>query len=286
MKEADVLLGKNQFIVYKPFKAGLPNLTRYTKDVWGRKDFILELANSELKAEYSTSFFGQIWIVLNPLMLAGIYYMLILLLSPSSTRGPEYFVHLLSGLFAFQFFTLAVSGSASSLIRLTGLISNLAFPRLVLPISSIFSAYKRFLPMMLVYTIFHLVYRQPISPATLLFLPAFVILFFFATGMGFLLATLQVYFRDTRTFLPYILRVWLYISPVLYVYKSIEGSRFSFLQWANPLFSIFSAWSSALTAGQSVDGKTWAIASTWAIATFLLGTFVFLTRERDFSVRL
>ena len=286
MRDAGSPLGKNQFVVHRPFKAGLPNLPRYTKEIWARKDFILELARSELKAEYSTSFFGQVWIVLNPLMLAGIYYMLVILLSPSSSRGPEFFVHLLAGLFAFQFFTLAVSGSASSLIRLTGLISNLAFPRLVLPISSVFSALKRFLPMMLVYAIFHLAYWQPVTPLTLLCIPAFVLLFAFTTGMGFILATLQVYFRDTRTFLPYVLRIWLYVTPVLYFATSIEGSRFSFLQWANPMFSIISAWSTALTKGQSVSDTTWLVAVVWALGTFLLGTYVFLTRERDFSVRL
>lgn len=271
--------------IYRPYKAGLPDLRRYRRDMWRRRDFIAELAKSDLKAEHSTTTLGQLWIVLNPLLLAGIYYLLILMISQGSSRGPAYFVHLLGGLFAFQFFSLATAGATGSVTRLEGLITNLAFPRLVLPIASLITALRRFVPMLGVYVVFHVAFGQPIGWATLMAIPAFVLLAMFTTGFAFMLATINVYFRDAKSFLPYVMRLWLYISPVLYMREAVTG-KYEFLSFINPLFGIFTAWSEALTQATIAQPVDWVLAAIWSVLMLLVGSYMFLSRERDFSVRL
>jgi teichoic acid transport system permease protein len=270
---------------YRPYKAGLPDLRSYSRDIWRRRDFVSELARSELKAEHSTTTLGQLWIVLNPLLLAGIYYLLVVMISKGTSRGPGYFTHLLAGLFAFQFFSLATAGATGSVSRLAGLITNLAFPRLVLPIASIISALRRFIPMLAVYFAFHLAFHQPLGMATLAIFPAFALLFVFTTGFAFLLATVNVYFRDAKSFLPYVMRLWLYISPVLYMREAVSG-KYAMLSWLNPLFGIFTAWGDALSKSTVASPRDWILATVWSFSMLLFGSYMFLSRERDFSVRL
>ena len=98
----------------------------------------------------------------------------------------------------------------------------------------------------------------------------------------------QVYFRDTRSFLPYVQRIWLYTSPVLWFADDMpakfEGLKT--LEWFNPLYSILGGWSSILIENEKPGLMMTGIALAWAIGTLVVGTLVFMTRERDFAVRI
>ena len=85
--------------VYEPFRAGLPPLGRYWRSLWARRSFINEYARSELHASHFDSIFGQLWLILNPLLLSAIYFVLIKIIAGSadSTR----YAHLTSSLFLF-----------------------------------------------------------------------------------------------------------------------------------------------------------------------------------------
>jgi teichoic acid transport system permease protein len=100
-----------------------------------------------------------------------------------------------------------------------------------------------------------------------------------------LVAALQVYFRDLKSLLPYILRIWLYASPVLY-FASRVPERYKWLLVANPLAAPLSAWSDVLHGGH--QPATWAlvVGSAWAIVIFTGSLLFFMSREREFAVRI
>jgi teichoic acid transport system permease protein len=124
-----------------------------------------------------------------------------------------------------------------------------------------------------------------LSPVQLLAIPWFCIAAIFACGLAMIMATLQLYFRDTASFLPYFTRIWLYISPVLW-YADKVPHRLKFLEVVNPLFSICGGWSQILIEKQVPDPSTWLVALAWAFGSLLLGGYYFMSRERDFAVRL
>jgi len=95
----------------------------------------------------------------------------------------------------------------------------------------------------------------------------------------------QVYFRDLKNILPYALRVWLYASPVLY-YADEVPDRYDFLLAVNPLGGLLTAWSDVLNLGQAPDASALALACAWALALFVAGAAFFVSREREFAVRL
>jgi teichoic acid transport system permease protein len=277
--------GSDEVLIHEPFKAGLPNLPRYFRDIWVRREFALEISKANLRSQEASTFFGRIWLVINPLFLGSVYFVLVSIISNGAHSGADYMAHLLAGLFAYQFFSQSMINGSKSVLGVGKLVINRSFPRLILPISSVLIALYRFLPSIFVYFLFHLVTGQPLSFNQLYAIPAFLLIFVFAIGVATLLATLQIYFRDLRSFLPYVSRILLYATPVLY-YADAIPENLKFMQYVNPLFGMFGAWGDALVRGEVPATSLWISGALWSIGTLLLGTFVFLSREREFAVRI
>ena len=271
--------------IYSSNKSGLPPLRAYFRDVWRRREFAWELSRSTLRSQQSTTFFGQMWLVINPLLLASVYYVLVMILSGGHNKGPDYFTHLLAGLFAFYFVAGSMSGGASSVTGVGKLILNQAFPRILLPMTAVMVAVRRFLPTMFVYLVISIGLRRPFHWAQLLAIPSFVLLVIFGLGLASLFATLQVYFRDIVSLLPYINRIWLYISPVLYYADQIPAA-FAKVMPFNPLYGLMGIWTETLVRGQVPPLNLWINAVAWSLSALVIGVYVFLFKEREFAVRL
>jgi ABC-type polysaccharide/polyol phosphate export permease len=120
----------------------------------------------------------------------------------------------------------------------------------------------------------------------MLLAPAFLIMLtVFAAGMGMIFAALQVYFRDTTSFLPYFVRIWLYMSPVLWFAEQAPAKFKGFIQY-NPLYSLLGGWTDLLVKGHIPEWQMWAGAAFFAVAAFVIGSLFFMSREREFVVRL
>lgn len=274
---------------YVPHKTGLPHLPTYVRELWRRREFAFETSKASMRGATTNTFFGQAWLVLNPLLLSLVYYLLVTVISQSpATRGWEYFAHLTGGLFVFYFFQGAVNNAAGSVVNAGGLVLNTAFPRLLLPLAAVRTGLLRFLPTLPVYVVFHILAGNPWTVATFLVAPIFLVLLaLFASGLAALFAALQVYFRDMTSFLPYIMRIWLYSSPVLWTVDMIDGHETAqALAPFNPLFSLLGGYGMALQTGEIPALGLWVQAFGWAIGAFLLGSWFFMSRERDFAVRI
>lgn len=273
--------------VYEPHRAGLPYLPTYARDLWARRPFAVELSRATMRAAHSTSVLGQLWLVLNPLLLALVYYLLIGVLGGSS--GPEKLVHLVGGLFFFYFVAGCLTNGAVSVVGGGKLVASMAFPRLLMPLSAVRTAFFRFLPTMGVYFVFHVAAGAPWSPVMLLALVFLGFAVVFGAGAAALMAALQVYFRDTASFLPYVVRIWLYLSPVLWFAETVGeqfGTAGERLSLFNPLFSMVGGWTDLLVRSQVPPLSVWVGAAAWAAVSVLVGFYYFLSRERDFAVRL
>jgi ABC-type polysaccharide/polyol phosphate export permease len=283
--EDDQFLG--EYHVYDARRSGLPQLRPYFRELWRRRGFAMELARTEMQAAHTTTFFGQLWLVLNPLLLGSVYYVLVDILGGGGKRSDpmQFFSHLLAGLFVFYFISGAMITGAGSVVKGGRLILNTSFPRMLLPLSTTFTAFRRFLPTMIVYGVAHVVAGNPVS-LRLLWAPViFALVFMFALGLALLFATLQVYFRDTGNFLPYLNRMWLYLSPVLYFAEKVP-EKIRILEAFNPLYPLLGIWSDVLIKGDSPSWTFLLAGAGWAIGTLGVGGLVFLYRERDFAVRI
>jgi teichoic acid transport system permease protein len=106
-----------------------------------------------------------------------------------------------------------------------------------------------------------------------------------STGLAMIVGALQVYFRDLKDFMPYLLRVWLFASPVLYFANQMP-EKYQFLLYVNPLGELLSAWSDVINRGGSPTAEQLLVASGWAFGLLAAGFLFFVSREREFAVRL
>jgi teichoic acid transport system permease protein len=309
--------------VFEPYKYALPKLGPYFRDVWGRRQFATHMASSTLKGQHFDSFFGQFWLVLNPMLLALVYFLLTSVLAGQG-GGLKHFVGLLTGLFAF-FYTRNIIQFASQSITGGGkMIINMSFPKMLLPLSTTFTAMLMYFPTLLVYGIFYVVVHRSVTWNILWIVPIFLIQTVFSYGLGLLFAAVTLYFRDMSTLLPYVLRIWMYVSPVLFslAYVKDKVNKGTLPHWIlyvyqwDPFSPIINSWNTVLvgngatpfqTAGCGnvtnavtkevtqvcVPAASYApqmveiLAGTGcAIVAVVIGAWYFMSREREFAVRL
>ncbi|MEI7549097.1 MAG: ABC transporter permease [Actinomycetes bacterium] len=291
---AEALVSKIQ--VFEPHKASLPPMGPYLREFWRRRRFALELARFTDKAEHLDSPLGSVWLVLNPLLLAMIYFLLVTIIGGRGSAGSSRFdvlAHILVGLFTWYFAQNCMTFGGASVTAGGKLILNQAFPRALLPLSSLIGAFQKFIPTLPVYLIIYLIggaldskSKLPGLNWHLLWIPAMVALVAISGfGLALLFATMNVYFRDTSKLMTYGARMWLYLSPVLWMPDMIHGWH-RILIWANPLGPILTITNSVWIKGENPSWTLWLGATGWAFGLLLIGGYFFVSRERDFAVRI
>ena len=141
---------------YGPHRAGLPPLIPYFRELWHRRAFAAEMSKATMRGANTSTFFGQAWLVLNPLLLAAVYYVLVTIIRRQS--DPAFFAHLTLGIFAFQLVGHSITSGATSVTSSGKLLLNTPFPRLLIPLSAVRTAFFRFLPTVPVYFVFHAIF--------------------------------------------------------------------------------------------------------------------------------
>ena len=273
---------------YGPHRVGLPPLVPYFRELWHRRPFATEMSKATMRGANTSTFFGQAWLVLNPLLLAAIYYVLVTIIR--GQHDPTFFPHLTLAIFAFTFVSTCATSGSTSVTSSGKLLINTAFPRLLIPLAAVRTAFFRFLPTVPVYFVFHLIFL-PVStwhPRMILALYFLGTMVIFGMGLAAFFAALQIYFRDTAQFLPFFVRIWMYLSPVLWLPYHVAGLP----QWmqtmivVNPMYSMLGGYEELMQGGRIPPLYMWIASAAWAITAAITGFLYFISREREFAVRL
>ena len=253
---------------------------RYTAELWRRREFALYLGWGSFSSKNAGTSLGLIWWVLNPLLLGGVYFLVFGFLFDS--RTPEFLVYLIAGMFVFQFSAQSFSGGAQSILSNAKLLVNVRFPRLVLPIARIVESGIGFLFSLAVLGFIGLLIGVPVfvGPVWLLLL-AVPLQVMFNIGLAALSARLAVPFRDITNFLPYLNRIWLYTSPIIWTVDRFDGADATILTLLklNPMWHILAIYRAALL-GSTYE---WANLGYFAASTalvFFVGVGLFVKYER------
>ncbi|HEX2154031.1 MAG TPA: ABC transporter permease [Acidimicrobiia bacterium] len=256
----------------------------YLQDLWRRREFAMALGLGNLKARNASTSLGLFWWVLNPLLLGGVYF-LVFGLFFQRQEPTNFLVYLLSGMFPFHFTSQSMTGGANSIIQNAKLLANLRFPRLLLPISAMIEALVGFLASLVVLVLIILiagtVSGENYFTFRLAYLPLIIpIHLVFNIGLGAMTARLAVPFRDINNLLPYVNRIWLYLTPIIWPLELLDGVS-PFLQSLvrlNPMFDIVGLYRSALLGTPLVlDHVVGAL--IWASVIGVVGVAVFVRHE-------
>jgi teichoic acid transport system permease protein len=273
-------------LVYEPSAAAVPPLIPYLREVWAHRDLVWHLARTDMKAEHYDTAMGKFWLVLDPMLTAATFYLVRIVLVPDRS-GPEarlWIAHLIMGVTFFFYVRKLFEGAARAVISNKVLVLNTAAPRGVYPAVVLVRAVSDFIPGLIVYFAVHLITGQPWG-LSLLTLPLVTLLLTgFAFGLGLLFAPLIVFVSDIGTLVPYAIRIWLYVSPVMYLVSEIpEGLQTLFL--FNPLYPFFASLEEIFL-GEWPSTSFLVAQVALCVVSLVVGSAAFLRKEREFALRL
>ncbi len=253
-------------------------LIDYIRELWRRREFAVYLGLGNMKAKNASTALGLVWWVINPLLLGGVYFMIFGLFFQRE-RPAEFLTYLLSGMFVFHFTSQSLTGGANSILSNAKLLVNLRFPRLILPISALIESGVGFLASLVVFYAIAMAARSSESglSARLSCLFALLIHLTFNLGVACLTARLAVPFRDINNLIPYINRIWLYLSPVIWRLSFLEGASEGAIRAveSNPMFHIIGLYRSILfNTPIHLTDIVWSAGSAVAVAAVGVALFI------------
>lgn len=215
-----------------------PGNIAYLRSLVDRRDYVVYSAATEIQARQMTSVLGNLWHLLNPLLQIGVYY-LIFGVVLGVDRGDDYFAFLSIGLFMFLFTQRATIAGASSIANNKGLLNAFSFPRALLPVTStlteMFASIGPFAVM------FVIAMLSGVTPDLrwLCLVPLVVVQLVFNVGASLAAARAGSTVRDFTNLLPFVFRILLYGSGVLFdVERYVDGSTYGWLFDINPVYCV------------------------------------------------
>jgi lipopolysaccharide transport system permease protein len=266
-------------IVIRPQRQRLAESIR---ELWEYRDLLWLLTVRQVSVRYKQTVIGVAWVLLQPLVAMTIFTVIFGYFAKLSSNGMPYPVFAYSALIMWNLFSEGLSRAGTSLIADEKLITKVYFPRLIIPLSAVGSAWIDFAVSLFV--LFPLIFFYGLHPSTsLLLLPvAMILTMVLAAGVGMMLAALNVRYRDFQYTIPFLLQVWLYASPVVYSAQIVPESVRS-LYYLNPMVGLIELSRYAVTGQGTVDLQGLGISAVAAIALFILGSTVFRWVERSFA---
>ncbi|GAB3392773.1 ABC transporter permease [Humibacter soli] len=257
------------------------NLPRWS-DLWQAREVVARLAQRDIIVRYRQTVLGVAWVVIQPVMSAGVFSLVFGTVAGLSSDGLPYFLFSLAGMLAWNLFNGTLSRASASLVSNQALVSKVFFPRILVPISTVASVTLDFLVGLVVAVILLFVYRvNPGWPVVLI--PVWAVLIaMIGIGLGMAASAMMVKYRDVGYMLPWLLQILLYASPVAYALSSVPAN----LKWVfeiNPITWFLEAfrWSLVGTAAP----PPWQIIGLFIVAFVVLfvGTLYFQSHEREFA---
>jgi lipopolysaccharide transport system permease protein len=258
------------------------------RELWAYRDLLYHLVVRDVKVRYKNSILGVLWSLLNPLLMMLVFTFVFKVLRGGS-RLPAYPAFILSGVLAWNLFSTSVAGATGSIVGNANLIKKVYFPREVLPIAVVLSNLVNYLLALPVYFVLAAVLgRTPTLWA--LFLPLVILVqLVFTLGVSFVLATVNVFYRDTQIVMDVVLLAWFFMTPVFYSISEVapNGARvgdlflssFDVQRWMrilNPMASIIASYRDVLYWGAQPGLDFFLRTAVTASVVLIVGYLIFL----------
>lgn len=249
-----------------------------------RYGFLLEqLVKRDFNTKYRQSVLGVLWSFLNPLMTMAVQYIVFSALFRSDVE--RFPVYLLSGIVLFSFFNECVTLGMDSIVSAGTLISKVAMPKIIFPLSRSISSFINLVISLLPLGVIMLLSGSPITPAILAVPAILALTYLFALGMTLLLCTMNVFFRDMRFLWSVISLLWTYATPIFYPIGIIPEPWQSLFRW-NPMYCFITALRSVTIEGEWPEVQLWGACLLCALLPLAAGILVFRKNEDKFVFHL
>ncbi len=265
--------------------ARLP-IDEYSRRLWDRRWFVAAYSSSANSVGFEGSFLGQAWQLLTPLLNIAVYFLIFGVLLHTSRGVPNYIAFLTVGVFVFSFCTTALVNGSKAITSNLGLVRALQFPRAVLPVSTTLIALMQLLTSLLVMVPILLLSGVTPSLTWLELVPAILLQSMFCLGLAFVVARMGAQIPDTTQFLPFLSRVWMYTSGVMYsvtVFTKGQPGWVQSVMTLNPGYVYLQLARHALLPGNPAGATVWLAALAWGAGTLAVAYLYFWRGEETYG---
>lgn len=250
--------------------------------LWEFRDLLVRFAMRDITLRYRQTALGVTWVILQPLMAAGVFTFVFGKVAALPSEGVPYFAFSYAGMLGWNLFSSTISKFSASLVGNAGLVSKIFFPRLVLPLSTLGSTLLDFVVALAMMVVILVV--AGVAPGMgLAALPLWIVLaVMIGGGIGLLAAALMVKYRDVGYAIPVLTQILLYATPIAYSLSRVPSSA---LPWVklNPLTGVMVGFRWSLLGTGRPDAFMVGWSAGVAVALFLVGAAVFSRMERQFA---
>jgi len=257
-----------------------PGFARYLRQVWTRRAFIAELASAKAYERNQNTFLGQLWAALDPLLLAGSYFLIFGVLLDTSKGVTNFAGFLCVGIFIFMFIASSATRGAKSVSSNLAMVRSLRFPRAALPISAVLAEFLMLLPAIAVLAILLPIVGEPPQWKWLLVPAAMILLFCFCAGLAMVCARVVLDVRDAANLIPVSVRLLRYVSGVFFSIEAYAGdSLVGLIMQFQPVGLFLHLIRSCLLTEVPQNPVLWLWAAAWALVFTTVGALAFWKAE-------
>jgi lipopolysaccharide transport system permease protein len=255
-------------------------------ELWLFREVLVAFVRRQVKVKYRQAAVGVGWALLQPVLTAALFALFLGRLARVPSDGAPYLLFALAGLVAWSYFSAASTSAIDSLITDQALVRKVYFPRELPPLAALGAGLVDLVPAMAVLLLVAMLFGvRPgvtwigvLAPAALLALSA--------AALSLPLAAINVYYRDVRYALPFVLQLGLFVSPVIYPLSVIPAQWRDIYTIANPVAAAIDGFRRTIVHGTWPDFERTCLAALWALILLLAGYALFKRLERSFADRL
>ena len=265
--------------IIEPRKGWLPI---DVKEICRYSELFYFLTKRDIKVRYKQTLLGALWAVIQPFFTMIVFTLFFGRLAKVPSDGVPYPIFVYAGLLPWTYFANALSASGNSLVGSANLISKVYFPRIIIPGSSSLAGLLDFFVAMMVLFVMMAYYNFVPGVAILLFPFLVGLTFLCAVGVGLWLSALNVQYRDIRYVIPFLIQIWMFVSPVIYP-ASLVTERYKWVLALNPMGGVINAFRACMLGHKPIDWFLLGISTGIIIMIFVSGTYYFRRMEKTFA---
>ncbi|MCC7087148.1 MAG: ABC transporter permease [Pirellulales bacterium] len=251
-------------------------------ELWRYRELLYFLVWRDVKVRYKQTVLGALWAILQPVATMLVFSLFFGRMAEMPSDLVPYPLFVLAGLVPWTFFSNALSQAGGSVVGSQNLVTKVYFPRLFIPLGAIGAGLVDFAIAFVVLIVLMLGYGV-LPSAGMLLMPLLTLdLIAAALGVGVLLSALTVAYRDFRHVVPFMVQLWMFATPCIYMSTQTFGPRWNAILPLNPAFGIISNMRAAVLS-KPLDLYSLSISTAVALAFLVIGCMYFRRVERSFA---
>ena len=264
-------------------------------ELWRYRELVRNLVIRDLKVRYKNSVLGIAWSWINPLLMMLVFTFIFGELGFGPQNIQHYSVYFLAGILPWNMFSASVVGATASIVGNSYLIKKVYFPREVLPLTVVLSSTVNFVISLPVFFAVALILGVPLTPWMLLVPVVLLVQMIFSVGIGLILATLNVYYRDTQIIMEVLMLAWFFLTPIIWDARSLPAVKVIFgmplsiqrlVYILNPMASIIASYRDTMYWGVQPALDFFLRSAATAAVILVLGYAVFHRFSASFAEEL